>query len=57
MYNKVYCTCKVIFLLITDQLIFLAVFVAARRLAINDFIFCLSKLYININQSFAFSPG
>ena len=43
MYKKVCCTCKVFFLLIrpTDVL---GCFCCRRRLELQDFIFCLSKL-------------
>ena len=41
-----------------DLLIFFGCFRCRRRLALHDFTFCLSKLYIStVNESFAFSPG
>ena len=52
---KVCCTWKVIlFLLIRPD--FLGCFCCCLRLALQEFIFCLSKLWI-FNESFAFRPG
>ena len=61
MYEKVCFTCKVVvvvFFCWLDQLISFGCFRSLRRLSLNDFIFCLSKLLtIDINESFTFSPG
>ena len=61
MYEKVCFTCKVVVVFFfgwLDQLISFGCFRSLRRLSLNDFIFCLSKLLtININESFTFSPG
>ena len=55
MYKKGCCTCKVSFLPIRPD--FFGCFRCRRRLALHDFTFCLSKLYIStVNESFAFSP-
>ena len=62
MYEKVCFTCKVVvvvfFFCWLDQLISFGCFRCLRRLSLNDFIFCLSKLLtIDINESFTFSPS
>ena len=60
--KKVCCTCKVAFLLIRPIVFLLLLFFflhlsrCLRHLAFHDFMLCLSKT-ININESFAFSPG
>ena len=49
---------KLFFFCLSDQLISFGCFCFLRRLSLNDFIFCLSKLLTrDINESFIFSPG
>ena len=55
MFQKVCSTCKVVFLLIRP-IVFFFCFRHCYRLALHDFIFCLSKLQVYY-KSFAFSPG
>ena len=55
MCKKVFCTCKVVFFLLIRPIVFCCSR-CRRRLALHDFVFCLSKLQVYYYRELRFQP-